>query len=325
MSDSKSLTSIEQSDYETIEGAVMETARGRWFLAEYARRNRNADTRVLLDAIERIESAVHRDREAQEKDRLRIDLMEMARAISRTKAEIASLRPHQVENSNLTVASEQLDAIVRTTERATSDILEAAEHVQEAAWTLRETGADEAICDELDRRATDIYTACSFQDLTAQRTGRIVHTLRYLEERINAMIDIWGAPDEDDSRSDDTRRDLAESLDDFNGLCQTAIDDVIFEEASGQTEAYFLSDAPFIETVAFEVMDPDIDISVPHAPLKDDVAFAPCADDLDTGDAFLIDDDAGLDDSEEVTLDEITGPLRELDALDARDKLRRFS
>ena len=51
------------------------------------------------------------------------------------------------------------------------------------------------MCDELDRRATDIYTACSFQDLTAQRTTRIVNTLRYLEGRIEAMIEIWGEPE----------------------------------------------------------------------------------------------------------------------------------
>ena len=42
-------------DYEAIEAAVMDTARGRWFLAEFARRNRTADTTVLLAAIERLE------------------------------------------------------------------------------------------------------------------------------------------------------------------------------------------------------------------------------------------------------------------------------
>ena len=96
------------------------------------------------------------------------------------------------DHSRLGIASVALDAIVRATERATSDILGAAEEVQETAWTMRETGADATICDVLDRRATEIYTACSFQDLTAQRTARIIHTLRYLEERLAAMIAIWG-------------------------------------------------------------------------------------------------------------------------------------
>ena len=35
-------------DFDAIETAVMETARGRWFLKEYARRNRHADTQTIL-------------------------------------------------------------------------------------------------------------------------------------------------------------------------------------------------------------------------------------------------------------------------------------
>jgi chemotaxis regulatin CheY-phosphate phosphatase CheZ len=191
MSQGTSLT-IAEAEYEAIEAAVMETARGRWFLAEFARRNRTADTQVLLEAIGRLEQAVVAERSAQDLERLRFDLMEMAKAISLTKSEIAAIRPADHQQSHLLAASEALDAISRTTERAASEILESAEHIQEAAWTLREDGANAALCDELDRRATEIYTACSFQDLTAQRIAKIVQTLRYLEGRINAMIDIWG-------------------------------------------------------------------------------------------------------------------------------------
>ena len=46
---------LSEQDFETIEDAVMETARGRWFLREYARRMRAADTNRLLEAISRIE------------------------------------------------------------------------------------------------------------------------------------------------------------------------------------------------------------------------------------------------------------------------------
>jgi len=205
MSGSRSLTPLIASEYDLIESAMAETERGRWFLAEYARRNRTADTEMLLGAIGRLESVVTGEREAQGfRDagfgRLRGDLMEMAEAIARTRAEIAAIAAPDQE-SRLTVASETLDAIVRATERATSDILGAAEEVQEAAWTLRETGADGALCDSLDRHATQIYTACSFQDLTAQRTGRIVHTLRYLEDRLASMIAIWGERIEDIPRA----------------------------------------------------------------------------------------------------------------------------
>jgi hypothetical protein len=191
MADGRSLTTISEADYDAIESAVMETERGRWFLREYARRNRNADTQVLLDAIGRLEQAVADDRVAQDLERLRANLKEMASAIAQTKTDIAAVQAVEHEHSRLFEASEALDAITRTTERATSDILAAAEHVQESAWILREAGGDPSLCDELDQRATEIYTAFSFQDLTAQRIAKIVQTLRYLERRIDTMIAVW--------------------------------------------------------------------------------------------------------------------------------------
>ena len=48
-------------------------------------------------------------------------------------------------------------------------------------------------CDIIDRRATDIYTACSFQDLTGQRTQKVIQVLRYLEERLASMLAIWSS------------------------------------------------------------------------------------------------------------------------------------
>ena len=39
-----------------IEQAVMETARGRWFLLEYARRQRAAETQRLADLVDRLEA-----------------------------------------------------------------------------------------------------------------------------------------------------------------------------------------------------------------------------------------------------------------------------
>jgi hypothetical protein len=55
---------LSDSDYDAIEAAVMETARGRWFLAEFARRNRHADTRMLLDALARLETVIREERAA---------------------------------------------------------------------------------------------------------------------------------------------------------------------------------------------------------------------------------------------------------------------
>src|ERR1700710_2037675 len=52
-----------EEDYAAISEAFMETSRGRWFLTEYAKRNRNADTRMVLDAVARIEQSLAAQKE----------------------------------------------------------------------------------------------------------------------------------------------------------------------------------------------------------------------------------------------------------------------
>jgi hypothetical protein len=194
-----------EADYEAIELAVMETDRGRWFLNEYAKRNRHADTEVLLTALSRIEKSVAVHREPMQIDQFRLDVLEMSKAIARTHAEIAAIKPDDATGGRFVMASGELDSIVSATESATSDILAAAERIQEAAWTLREAEADAALCDMLDERATEIYTACSFQDLTSQRIRKVIDALGFLEKRVNAMADIWQFGDET-SESDPAER-----------------------------------------------------------------------------------------------------------------------
>lgn len=49
---------MSEVDYEAIEAAVMETVRGRWFLAEFARRSHLDEMRQMLDAVARLEQVV---------------------------------------------------------------------------------------------------------------------------------------------------------------------------------------------------------------------------------------------------------------------------
>ncbi|HEY2761764.1 MAG TPA: hypothetical protein VGI75_13505, partial [Pirellulales bacterium] len=45
---------VADGDYDAILSAIMETARGRWFLSEYARRNRHANTDAILSAVNNV-------------------------------------------------------------------------------------------------------------------------------------------------------------------------------------------------------------------------------------------------------------------------------
>lgn len=275
MSGYQSLTPYEPDAYEVIARAMAESERGRWFLDEHARRNRGPDTGTLLDAIARLESAVTAQRPPDDLAHLRGNLLDMANAISRTKAEIAAISAPGQDQTRLGSASEALDAIVRTTERATSDILGATEQMQEAAWLLRERGVEPEFCDRLDRHATQIYTACSFQDLTAQRTGRIVHTLRYLEDRLASMIAIWDAegervpqaPERAEAAADLCQSDVDRFIDAEGPaipvsplLGATALDDdLAFVQAPDSTEAFpadVMDAEPAADAIAFAVREP---------------------------------------------------------------------
>ena len=75
-------------EYEAIEHAVMESPRGRWFLAEYAKRNRTADTRALLGALKKLEDAVGAERGAEPA----LSIPDFAQAYLATRAEIAAMR-----------------------------------------------------------------------------------------------------------------------------------------------------------------------------------------------------------------------------------------
>src|SRR2546427_8738701 len=77
-----------EADYDAIREAFMETARGRWFLAEYAKRNRNADTRLVLDAVARLEESMAAQRQAAAAE-VEDDRLEQALAAVRDAVEAA--------------------------------------------------------------------------------------------------------------------------------------------------------------------------------------------------------------------------------------------
>lgn len=252
-----------EEDYKLIEDALLQNPRGRWFLEEYIQRNRPEDTQKLLSAIQRIENTLSEKQEApaaqQEIDPIRMSIIEMSKAIAKTREEIASIKPEDEQDNQLLTATEELSAIVESTETATNTILEAAEEIQEAAWSLREEGASDTPCDKIDEKTTDIYTACSFQDITGQRTTKVVQALVYIENRVNAMIDIWDLQGETASKGPiqenmDTRPDshlLNGPALKGDGLGQGCVDDMLTgsPEASEET-----SDQTMVDEMSFDAI-----------------------------------------------------------------------
>lgn len=182
--------------FETICRAVMETDRGRWFLTEFARQNRAADTKDILNKLDEMRQAFTPGADAagnsgSPEKVIRHQLEEISTSIQAARKEILAIKPRTGATENLSAATEELDAIVDSTEKATTDILTSAEALQDHANSLRELGVDGEICDDIDMHATNIFMACSFQDITGQRTTKVMHAIRGLDDRVKAMLQVW--------------------------------------------------------------------------------------------------------------------------------------
>lgn len=179
---------ISEEDYNAIQEAVMETARGRWFLNEYAKRNRVSDTNKVLDAIDNVKTYITREHEPGDVMQMRLNIVDMTQKIEQIKSEIANT---DQSGPNIADAQGELNVALDETEKATSTILSSAEQIQGLAWEIRERGELDAECDKIDEYATEIYMACSFQDLTGQRLRKVVQLTEMLEIRLNAMVNLW--------------------------------------------------------------------------------------------------------------------------------------
>ncbi len=190
------LPQLSDEEFEQIEDAIARSAKGRAFLRRLHRRSLGAATEEVRAMLQEFRDSWNRQNEAVEAGKhvgvLRRELMEMAASIEQARREVAALRPPDGSGDKILSATNELDAIVISTERASFEILNAAERLMDLAGKLRASGADPTMCGEIDTQVNDIFTACSFQDLTGQRTSKVVNALRYIEQRVMAMISIWG-------------------------------------------------------------------------------------------------------------------------------------
>lgn len=134
-------------------------------------------------------------KELSEAAKLKVELDAIYEAIAQTKKEIATL--HHTTGSKgeeMTRVTNELDAVVDGTEGATETILAAAEFIDETANTLsaRVGKEDSELANDIQDKVVKIFEACNFQDLTGQRITKVVGTLRFVEDRIMQMMDIWG-------------------------------------------------------------------------------------------------------------------------------------
>jgi hypothetical protein len=195
-------------DYDAIHSAVMETSRGNWFLTEFARRNRNADTALVLAAIKRIESAMRNqtaipaqshapDQAAPAQDQpsaaLGHQLHELRDAIALTKESL----PEIAADGRIALRNADFSRIAAGIERVAARMRASAEQAAQTAQTLRERahkefGIEKDALDrragELDAQAQDLSTFCVQLDEQIESARMVATLLAEIEAQLDGMI-----------------------------------------------------------------------------------------------------------------------------------------
>ncbi len=127
---------------------------------------------------------------------IRVEIAQMVRSVAKAKNEIAAIKHPMADDDRVKTASNELDAIVAATESATQRILHANEQIENLVREITNFHADDTDVTErseaIANHIIEVLEACNFQDITGQRIQKVVNTLRFIEERILALINIWG-------------------------------------------------------------------------------------------------------------------------------------
>lgn len=176
------------------------------------------------------------------------ELGELAKYINRAKKELREFQPQALSEDRLPEASDQLAAIVSTTEAATTRIMDSCDQIDGIHTRVHEkllcneppldpdvmASVDDAFL-EANTSITNIYESCNFQDLTGQRIQKIVETLREVERQVLRMIIVFGlSGDKAQELDEDHKKQLQTEADLLNGpqlpgqsLEQDDIDDIL--------------------------------------------------------------------------------------------------
>jgi hypothetical protein len=225
-------TQPREEDYEAISDAFMETSRGRWFLGEYARRNRNADTRMVLDAVARIEENLAAQKQPPPDSGLAEALTAIRNAVDEARA----------------AAAAALDGLAL--EQTLAPVRKGARVIREIAWRLREIGADGRICDLIDSQVSAIEAGCGQLAATDPKPA-VSAVFDLIEQRI-------GQFDDRDTVSPQIVEEVIRSPSPAPTDQPPAAVAETVEAAVVTAEATEADDDAVLEMVALEMAEPDL-------------------------------------------------------------------
>ncbi|MFM9940323.1 MAG: hypothetical protein ACKVP7_12610 [Hyphomicrobiaceae bacterium] len=162
-----------ETEYRAIEAALLETARGRWFLAEHSRRSRRIESLELESALTQLKASL-RDPPAL-LGRLHAELEGISGLLDEARAAALS-------------RSSTDDKLASAEPHAPTKLLQAAEHLHEQAWALQANEVDAEICERIGRQTAAIFALSVRQAQESQRSKRQAEALDAISDRVAAVL-----------------------------------------------------------------------------------------------------------------------------------------
>jgi chemotaxis protein CheZ len=148
-------------------------------------KDRAYSRKEVVDIIRSVLGTI--DKDSVESSKLHSELTALAAYIESTRSELAQLRSIEISHNHIPTATDELDAVVSETAKATGAIMDSCERIEKIAGDVPAPRGP-----ELSAAVTAIYEACSFQDITGQRISKVVKTLKHIETKVSDIISAFG-------------------------------------------------------------------------------------------------------------------------------------
>ena len=135
---------------------------------------------LINSVLERVEA-----KEDQDREKIIREVKALQDLIKETRQEIADTNVGDVSFTHIPTATNELGAVVAATEAATGVIMDSCDNITDKAADF-----DSEAKDYIMGEVTKILEACSFQDITGQRIGKVTKNLRSIEEKVGALVKI---------------------------------------------------------------------------------------------------------------------------------------
>lgn len=157
-----------EAEYASIERALLESALGRWFLAEHSRRARRIESERLDEALGKLQSS----------------LRQPPALLGQLKTEISALQAVMADARHTALAKPAQPA----DERGPAAILKAAEDLHQLTWSLQAAPVDAAACEQIARHAAAIQAQSAAQAAISKRAVAVAERLDAALAKIDGIL-----------------------------------------------------------------------------------------------------------------------------------------